>query len=286
MYMNQANPKAQSHAESHAESHTESHAESPLSHKHLSDESISYLSLNQVQPWLNKEIPCLNCGFGIAEPWQTDRQLAIKLSQNLKLDNPRASVQLFNQVHGNRYWKAISTKEQLYDARGNSCLQYDGAEGKLDVLLVIKTADCVPILLVDGQTGRYAVLHAGWRGIASGILIRILQNWQVSGGLKQVRLVLGPHICTSCFQVKTDCLQQFSSQWLSGAVLEKANHYWLNLTAVLITQALWCGLQTHQLGLVPHCTTCETDEQGKYQYASYRRIAPQPRQVNLSYIGV
>src|ERR1700680_1719820 len=46
------------------------------------------------------------------------------------------------------------------------------------ILLAVKTADCVPILLGDAQTGAFAAVHAGWRGTSSSIVMRAIEHLQ------------------------------------------------------------------------------------------------------------
>jgi copper oxidase (laccase) domain-containing protein len=49
-----------------------------------------------------------------------------------------------------------------------------GAQGEGRVAFAVATADCVPVI-VRGRTS-WAVIHAGWRGLANGILARVLQS--------------------------------------------------------------------------------------------------------------
>jgi copper oxidase (laccase) domain-containing protein len=110
----------------------------------------------------------------------------------------------------------------LFDGEGKSRLKFDGATGTISHpgLLAVKTADCVPILAVDPEREAYAALHAGWRGVAGGILPNLLHLWRERGSsLGQVSILLGPHIQGCCFEVRDDCLSQFTREDLQGAVL-------------------------------------------------------------------
>ncbi len=245
--------------------------------------------------WLKEGVSGLQCGFGKAQPRQSDWELAQHLG-GIWGEGASVPVQLLTQPHGTAW---LETGEVVgYDAQGQALPCCDGAVGWLEdgrgLRLGIKTADCVPILLVDGKQGLYAGLHLGWRGTAKGFLSRLLQHWKKEGGLQQVRLAMGPHICGCCFQVGTECLDQFPSRWLEGAVKEHPGGYWLNLAAVLRTQAKEYGLANEQIRQVDQCSFCETNTQGEKIYASYRRhllaksalpkVLP-PSTVNLSWIG-
>lgn len=151
----------------------------------------------------------------------------------------------------------------------------DGAQARAGTarLLAVKTADCVPLLAVDPETGRYAALHAGWRGTAAGILERLLAAWRAGGSsLAAVRLELGPHIQGCCYEVGPDCLAHFAPEALGGdALRHSGGRTTLHLAAVLRGQARRGGVPAAQVHVWPHCTYCHRDAAGAAPYASYRR---------------
>ena len=67
--------------------------------------------------------------------------------------------------------------------------------------LAVRTADCVPIVL-EGD-GTVAVVHAGWRGLAGGI---VAETVEAMGGAQ--RAVLGPHIRAGCYEFGADDLDE------------------------------------------------------------------------------
>lgn len=150
----------------------------------------------------------------------------------------------------------------------------DGATSTLEHggMLAIKTADCVPLLAVDGA--QYAALHAGWRGTAAGILPALLGGWKEAGStLKNVALALGPHIGGCCYEVGDDCLEQFSKADLTGAVTRSGGRPHLDLGSVLRAQAERLGVPGSRIVVSPHCTRCHTDAEGRHPYASHRRTS-------------
>lgn len=74
------------------------------------------------------------------------------------------------------------------------------------VLLTVAIADCVPVTLVDPSTRSVAVLHAGWRGTAAGVveagLAAFAQRLDVPAGALEAHL--GPAICGECYEVGTE----------------------------------------------------------------------------------
>jgi YfiH family protein len=69
--------------------------------------------------------------------------------------------------------------------------------------LVVRVADCVPVLLADGAAGLVAAVHAGWRGLLAGVVPAALANLRARGALR-LRAALGPSICADCYQVSPD----------------------------------------------------------------------------------
>ena len=78
----------------------------------------------------------------------------------------------------------------------------DGLIANKKSSLVIRTADCMPILFFARDKNVIGALHAGRKGLAAGItldLIRILKLLKINS--KQVFVAIGPHICKSCYEV-------------------------------------------------------------------------------------
>lgn len=79
------------------------------------------------------------------------------------------------------------------------------------VLAGVKTADCVPILLVDTSTHAVAAVHAGWRGTAARIVAAVLREMAAKWGVKprNVRAAIGPAIGVCCYEVGPDVASRF-----------------------------------------------------------------------------
>ena len=67
--------------------------------------------------------------------------------------------------------------------------------------LAVRTADCVPIVLEGDQ--RVGIVHAGWRGLAAGIVAATID---AMGGA--TRAVVGPHIRAGCYEFGADDLDE------------------------------------------------------------------------------
>lgn len=71
-----------------------------------------------------------------------------------------------------------------------------------DVVLTVRTADCVPVLLAARDGSVLAVAHAGWRGLAGGVLEATLATMAVPTG--DVAAWIGPSIGSTAFEVGAD----------------------------------------------------------------------------------
>ena len=96
-----------------------------------------------------------------------------------------------NQVHGTRI-VAIDDASDIEDACAAAA---EGADGLLvgvpDVAALLCFADCVPVVAVS-PTGRFAVVHAGWRGAVAHIAyqaVRALALRDVQGAGRELSLI-------------------------------------------------------------------------------------------------
>ena len=75
-----------------------------------------------------------------------------------------------------------------------------------DVALAILVADCVPFLLVDASSKRFALVHAGWRGLQRGVLAQTLRHFDDAA---TVHVFLGPSISREGYQVGPEVAEHF-----------------------------------------------------------------------------
>jgi len=116
-----------------------------------------------------------------------------------------ASPVWLNQVHS-------SDIVQLpYDADPKNTVAIPCADGAwtddTDTVLAVLTADCLPVVLCDREGSRVAVVHAGWKGLASGILENALRLYSDTHDL---HAWLAPAIGPSIFEVGEDVLEAMS----------------------------------------------------------------------------
>lgn len=84
------------------------------------------------------------------------------------------------------------------------------------VVCAVMTADCLPVLFCDRAGTVVAAAHAGWRGLAGGVLGRTVAAMRAAGA-DEILAWLGPAIGPSQFEVGADVLEAF----LAGAADEQ-----------------------------------------------------------------
>lgn len=84
-----------------------------------------------------------------------------------------------------------------------------------DVLLVVQTADCVPILLADTKNRAVAAIHSGWRGTLRRIAEKTLGRMRMEFGTRpeEVIAAIGPSIGQCCYEVGSDVAKEFAAQF-------------------------------------------------------------------------
>jgi copper oxidase (laccase) domain-containing protein len=119
-----------------------------------------------------------------------------------RADPAFSAVVLGNQVHG--------TVVSRVDG-GEGWIQVDGVDGwvttRPGILLTVTIADCIPVYLLAPGHG-VALLHAGWRGTAGGILRAGIASLKGATGMSEGEFVMhcGVGICGECYEVGSEVL--------------------------------------------------------------------------------
>lgn len=116
-----------------------------------------------------------------------------------------------NQVHGTK----VSTPQDRL-LTGGSAIEADAAVTNLpNEVLVILSADCLPVLLTSAGGQVIGVAHAGWRGLCKGVLENTVQSMlslDVSLSPADISVWLGPAIGPNAFEVGEDVVEAFQKQ--------------------------------------------------------------------------
>ena len=132
------------------------------------------------------------------------------------------------------------------------------------LLLMIKIADCFPVFLYDPERRIIGLLHAGWRGAASGIIENGLEVMASTFGVNPKNLVagVGPGINKCCFEVGQEVLDGFSANpWFTDALWERLDRdtYLFDLKHAIVLRLKSCGLTESAIAVAGQCTSCCRD---------------------------
>ena len=130
-------------------------------------------------------------------------------------------------------------------------------------------ADCTPVLIADPGTGHAAACHAGWRGVAAGILITALDRLVERGGRREDLVVaLGPAVSGPCYQVGDEVVKAVSaavpnkaSLSDAGALLpdEQPGRHRLDIRTAARVQLQGAGIPSERIAHCPLCTVSEPE---------------------------
>ena len=160
----------------------------------------------------------------------------------------------------------LATVKQIHSATvvaaGGRC----GVLGEGDALLedrpgaviAVRTADCMPILLVDERHRAVAAVHAGWRGTVARIVKSAVDamHARFDTAPADLRAAIGPGIGECCYEVGPEVAAQFGYQGRAHISLSDANR----------AQLLEAGVTPRRIYASNLCTMCLADE-----FHSFRR---------------
>jgi len=143
-----------------------------------------------------------------------------------------------------------------------------------DAVLCVRTADCVPVLAWARNMPLNAVVHAGWRGLAQGIVTKCIRLMRDLGA-EDIRVGIGPSIGPCCYEVGREVVDALGAKPLVG----RKGSLTVDLRDVARTQLLNAGLSEGDVVVRDICTACNPD-----RFFSYRRQGMKAGR-NISLIG-
>jgi YfiH family protein len=177
-------------------------------------------------------------------------------------------------------YPALATLHQIHSdicvaARGQTGVLGEGdalLENTPGHLVGVKTADCLPILLVDEERHGVAAVHAGWRGTVSGIVKAAIRKMREEFGTNPAHLhaAIGPGIGECCYEVGPGVAAQFGEAGPTHVDLAETNR----------KQLLEAGLDKSRIYLAGLCTMCCVED-----FHSWRRDKEQAGRM-LSFVGI
>lgn len=200
-----------------------------------------------------------------------DEDLAANIYENRRrfLDVFDGEFQLATawQVHGDGI-KTVRSQAGI----DNSEERFDGlVSGIRNVLVGVKTADCVPVLIGDAKTGSFAAIHAGWRGTVRSIVARGVEAMQREFNSDPADMIaaIGPAACVKNYEIGQDVIDEFEAAFEGAAKYftpTRPGHAKIDLHLANKDQLLSCGVPMDRIYTAPLCTMERSD-----LFFSYRK---------------
>jgi len=166
--------------------------------------------------------------------------------------------------------------------------------------LSIATADCLPVLVGSSSETFVAAIHAGWKGLSSGIIRNSVNAFSQAGiDLSSLKVAIGPCIMECCYEVPLQMISELQvvhgevwskkqPPWFfsrpvhnANSALETHGEAWLSLSKYCVLLLLAEGIKLSQIEQSTVCTYCSS-----LGFGSYRRRHQRSEPKNFQYSWV
>ena len=191
-------------------------------------------------------------------------------------ERERHNFNYLKQVHGVDLVEAsrLTDEEQSFEGRREADALYS-FNSKESIAVI--TADCLPIFVSDETASFVLGIHAGWRGLSSGIIKVCLDEIQKKSNLdpKAIKVFLGPAISFKSFQVGPEVIEAFrenskdlmtDTQFQSCYQKDSHNKFIFSLKQYAFLSFISFGIKSDHISSLKACTLKEED-----LWYSYRR---------------
>lgn len=191
------------------------------------------------------------------------RACGVRHSFGTRADAPPAGLLRPRQVHG----CSVARAEQCAEGVDADAVIACTAPEPVGVV----TADCVPVLAASADGRAVAAIHAGWRGLAAGVVEVGIDALRREAPAGAVRAAIGPHIAECCYEVDAPVLDalrhRFDADLDAATRASRPGHRWLDLGALARSALLRAGVSPAEIGDFERlCTSCDAR-----RFHSYRR---------------
>ena len=211
----------------------------------------------------------LNLGDHVGDAPDAVRSNRQRIVQALQLPNEPSWL---NQVHGTR---VVEASEWQSPQQADACIARRAGQ-----VCVVMTADCLPVLLCSREGDRVAAAHAGWRGLAGGVLESTVSSLGLPGS--ELMAWLGPCIGPQAFEVGDEVRIAFTAKDAAAAQAFKPSHragHWMADLYLLARQDL-ARLGVHAVYGGGWCTYSD-----EARFFSYRRESRTGRMATLIWLA-
>ena len=200
----------------------------------------------------------LNLGVSVGDSWEcvAGNYQLISRALGIGLD----SFMTCKQVHGDRVI-VIAERDGAKNPFSHEREEADAMVTNISgLVLMVRVADCVPVLFFDPVQKAVAIAHAGWRGTLKGIAAKTVEVLidRYKSDPSTILAGIGPGIGPCCYEVGNKVRALYEKRFSSGRRLfeERKGKSYLNLWEANRRQLLNTGIREENIELAGLCTAC------------------------------
>jgi YfiH family protein len=205
---------------------------------------------------------------------------------------------LQNRVHLEKIAQLPSLPHWLRQVHGTAVARFDGDvvsnEPEADaavtstpgVVLAILTADCLPVLFAAKDGSEVGAAHAGWRGLAAGVLEATVAQMRTPAD--QLVAWLGPAAGPQKYEIGVEVYDAFVAQdWSAGRAFTstRANHWNVDLYALARRRLEKAGLRAHDIHGGALCTIADPQSFYSHRRSTYIESGRTGRMASLVWMA-
>lgn len=227
----------------------------------------------RVPEWL--DLPWLVHGFTTPAAGDFTRGRADDAQTARAIQATSMRLRTLRQIHSNRL---IALNGEQKSARSTADPEADGLiTSHTGEIVGVRTADCVPILLINRPNRVVAAVHAGWRGAAAAIARRAVESASAEFACRpeDLEAAIGPAIGPCCFEVGEEVAAQFDPSLIHSNAKPH-----IDLIEANRRQLIQAGLRGERIRHSGICTFCAPQ-----RFYSYRRQGAASGRM-LAFVGI
>lgn len=155
------------------------------------------------------------------------------------------------------------------------------------IYLSVTVADCLPVYFFDPVKETVALVHAGWRSLAGGILSNAINGLEkkFQTDAASIKVTIGPGIGSCHFEVGREVIEAFEKVQAVPSLHEpvpgEKDKFFMDLKSLAAMQLEKHGIMEKNINVNPQCTYCQTAK-----YFSTRRDKPKEVRAMMAVIGL
>ncbi len=140
----------------------------------------------------------------------------------------------------------------------------------LETVLIVRNADCVPLIITNKANGYIGISHQGWRGSLKEMASKMVNTFlRLGSKVENLTCSIGPAIGTCCYEIDDDHYYEFKSQfeeYSEKIFMHKKGRWHINLALLNYLQLVKSRVKENNIDFFPFCTKCD-----KKRFFSRRR---------------